>query len=277
MVACCLGFSHLAQAQECTLRNTAETTTVIDSDVGPGVYIWQEFTACETGPLQSMMFTIDKNDYAANGAIVSIFPASELNTTTILTEVPDGISTDVVLEATTEIATNPFQYGTIDIPSGTGEEILNFIPSVSTAPDLVAGTEYIFEIFMTVENTSIGATVGRLTNQVSTGRNNSGIGFVVEDLATGSVDAGVGNFTTGTSILDDQIFGTIDPPLQSETQASGRAPFAMIFAMVIGAPVVAPAQAPIPTMSEWGLMIFGLLVLNLGIFFVYKRNDLEHI
>lgn len=30
--------------------------------------------------------------------------------------------------------------------------------------------------------------------------------------------------------------------------------------------------APIPTMSEWGLMIFGLLVLNLGVFFVRKQE-----
>ncbi|MEM6316581.1 MAG: IPTL-CTERM sorting domain-containing protein [Bacteroidota bacterium] len=30
-------------------------------------------------------------------------------------------------------------------------------------------------------------------------------------------------------------------------------------------------SAPIPTMSEWGLLIFGLLVLNLGVFFTYRR------
>jgi len=32
-------------------------------------------------------------------------------------------------------------------------------------------------------------------------------------------------------------------------------------------------QAPIPTMSEWGLIIFGLLVLNLGMFFMYKKEE----
>ncbi len=31
-------------------------------------------------------------------------------------------------------------------------------------------------------------------------------------------------------------------------------------------------EEPIPTMSEWGLMIFGLLVLNLGLFFVRKQE-----
>ena len=30
--------------------------------------------------------------------------------------------------------------------------------------------------------------------------------------------------------------------------------------------------APIPTMSEWGLIIFGLLVLNMGVFFIRKKE-----
>lgn len=37
-------------------------------------------------------------------------------------------------------------------------------------------------------------------------------------------------------------------------------------------PPIVP-QAPIPTMSEWGLLIFGLLILNLGVFFV-QRSEL---
>ena len=31
------------------------------------------------------------------------------------------------------------------------------------------------------------------------------------------------------------------------------------------------AQAPIPTMSQWGLLIFGLVIMNLSIFFVQRR------
>ncbi len=30
---------------------------------------------------------------------------------------------------------------------------------------------------------------------------------------------------------------------------------------------------PIPTMSEWGLMIFGLLMLNLGLMFIYRKEE----
>lgn len=39
-------------------------------------------------------------------------------------------------------------------------------------------------------------------------------------------------------------------------------------------PVPVVPVAPIPTMSQWGLMIFGLLVLNLGVFFMFKKDDI---
>ena len=32
--------------------------------------------------------------------------------------------------------------------------------------------------------------------------------------------------------------------------------------------------APIPTLSQWGLLIMALLVLNLGLFFVRKKEDI---
>lgn len=31
-------------------------------------------------------------------------------------------------------------------------------------------------------------------------------------------------------------------------------------------------QTSIPTMSQWGLLIFGLLIINLGVFFIHQRN-----
>ena len=38
-------------------------------------------------------------------------------------------------------------------------------------------------------------------------------------------------------------------------------------------PAPAVATAPIPTMSQWGLLIFGLLTLNLGLIFLYKKQS----
>lgn len=40
----------------------------------------------------------------------------------------------------------------------------------------------------------------------------------------------------------------------------------------IAAPPPIVATAPIPTMSQWGLLIFGLLILNISIFFVQRRE-----
>lgn len=37
-------------------------------------------------------------------------------------------------------------------------------------------------------------------------------------------------------------------------------------------PSLVMATAPIPTMSQWGLLIFGLLIMNLSVFFVQLRE-----
>ena len=49
----------------------------------------------------------------------------------------------------------------------------------------------------------------------------------------------------------------------SEVQASD-----LFFALTIG-------FTPIPTMSEWGLLIFGLLVLNMAIFFIRRKEGIS--
>jgi len=33
-----------------------------------------------------------------------------------------------------------------------------------------------------------------------------------------------------------------------------------------------PQQAPIPTMSQWGLLIFGLLIMNMSVVFVQRKE-----
>lgn len=41
-----------------------------------------------------------------------------------------------------------------------------------------------------------------------------------------------------------------------------------------GPPTV--ATAPIPTMSQWGLLIFGLLIMNISVFFVKRRELIQN-
>ena len=44
--------------------------------------------------------------------------------------------------------------------------------------------------------------------------------------------------------------------------------------VVVGIANVNLALATIPTMSEWGLMIFGLLILNMSVVFLRRREEL---
>lgn len=44
------------------------------------------------------------------------------------------------------------------------------------------------------------------------------------------------------------------------------------FDFKIACPVPIPSSEPIPSMSQWGLLIFGLLLLNLSIFFIRSRE-----
>lgn len=44
------------------------------------------------------------------------------------------------------------------------------------------------------------------------------------------------------------------------------------FTYVINVIAASQARTPIPTMSQWGLLIFGLLVLNLSVLFINRKE-----
>lgn len=59
--------------------------------------------------------------------------------------------------------------------------------------------------------------------------------------------------------------------LRSSGVSSSRVGFGVGFAAVI---VGAVASAPIPTLSQWGLLVMALLVLNLGLIFIRKKESI---
>lgn len=69
----------------------------------------------------------------------------------------------------------------------------------------------------------------------------------------------------GGIAIEDNIFGGC-----SSNVVSGTIP-ANAGACTSCTPAV--ATAPVPTMSQWGLLIFGLLTLNLGLIFLYKKQS----
>lgn len=74
------------------------------------------------------------------------------------------------------------------------------------------------------------------------------------------------NGGNGVFITDDNIPGCTGGTAIGSTPTSA----AGCTTCVVAPPAV--ATAPIPTMSQWGLLIFGLLVLNLGVIFLYKKQ-----
>lgn len=61
--------------------------------------------------------------------------------------------------------------------------------------------------------------------------------------------------------------------LRSSGVSSSREGEGVAFGVVIVDPE-AVASAPIPTLSQWGLLVMGLLVLNLGLIFIRKKESL---
>ena len=79
-----------------------------------------------------------------------------------------------------------------------------------------------------------------------------------KNTSTNSYDAN-GNLLTSISEQDPNNDGTID----SKTTTFGFCPFSLTIT----------ASTSIPTISQWGLIIFGLLIMNLSVGFI-KREDL---
>ena len=51
----------------------------------------------------------------------------------------------------------------------------------------------------------------------------------------------------------------------------------LVFGVSIAPPIIPPAIIVIPSLSAWGIFIFGLLILNLGLFFVRKKRTVLNI
>ncbi len=75
-------------------------------------------------------------------------------------------------------------------------------------------------------------------------------------------DASTGGFNFLDNVRGSQLFfNASGNPVSGNNERNGQVVIAY-----------AAPQAPIPTMNQWGLIIFGLLVLNLGLVFVNKQQ-----
>lgn len=102
--------------------------------------------------------------------------------------------------------------------------------------------------------------------------NSSTVGTSITD--TGA-DLYIGNNSNVSNrewngVIDDMVIWgrALDPCQAAYLYSSGRS-----LGYLLNPPKADVAIAPIPTMSSWGLLIFGLLVLNLGVWFLYRIED----
>ena len=138
--------------------------------------------------------------------------------------------------------------GTIDIEPVTRgvTETFKFIPTTSF--EIVAGQTYIWWLEMDIEyNAPLLHT--------SQGRSSGGFEFLVN---SSSIDDNLGPLQSGTLSV-----------LRTGKGASGRMTQVLVHQLNIAN---INNNTPVPTMNEWGLLIFGLLILNLGVFFVVKTE-----
>lgn len=78
---------------------------------------------------------------------------------------------------------------------------------------------------------------------------------------SGSIDYAMGigdTYAGGNALRNNVVFNTSD----------------LEFGVFIGAEPAAAAVAPIPTMNQWGLFIFGLLLVNIGVMFIQHLQRL---
>jgi len=170
-------------------------------------------------------------------------------------------------------STNFYPIDNITLPSET--EITHIGINTNTSTNFVAGI-YGFSTgsIALVANTNLAGTLTStgpnsipLVTHITLPAGNYIIGV------QGQADYMLGNDGTTTNIQGSipNTFGTLPSSIGAFLGSLG-APIYSVYA--IGNPVIATtvAVAPIPTMSQWGLLIFGLLIMNLSIFFVMRRS-----
>lgn len=150
---------------------------------------------------------------------------------------------DLGTGSTVSFGGNLVNIGTVDIiPTTNGtEETFTFTPSVNF--QLTAGNTYKVVMDLNIVPNNPTLTGGQARS--------GGIEFSRSTL--GDSNVGIGSVVSNNSGL--------------QGNSEGRMMTSLVFNANMGNPI-----DPIPTISQWGLMIFGLLILNLGVFAIYRQE-----
>ena len=188
---------------------------------------------------------------------------------------------------------NDFKTATYYLPLGTGSAITNNVAIVG-APVNSESFRIItaFSLQLVNQTAPVVAMADQLLpNNNTTNLNLTGTtkgSMIIESLTfSSSVNPSGSMPQSGQTIIENNVISANNFPLISFLSSPGGAvnlgwihggfnggvntAMAFDFSGVDLTPV-APVD-PIPTMSEWGLLIFGLLILNLGLVTVYRMEN----
>lgn len=157
-------------------------------------------------------------------------------------------------------------------------------PPTTTVPPTVANPPSIADPCNCTDPLNQKSALGAVTrfHDVLTVMGTAGHTVVLKTGGANFTNAAGVQIPDGTSIGPIPAGGTLNYDFYHASGASGSivltingvdaAPFPI--SVCSASSCVTTTVAPIPTMSEWGLLIFGLLVLNLGVIFLYKRETI---
>lgn len=255
---------------DCTVANNVPSDdNLIRTATQGDVRITQRFTACESGPFTEFTFNVEVNPFFemidATVVIRDVTSASVQNPNSNST-----LNTDATAVAYTEAT-----IGKLTIPAltnGSQTAIIAVSVDILNVFNVEAGRTYEIRITGRVASTNMGILVNPgTTNQVDMNAPN----VIFTSDTDGGGTTGQAEALTGIRIprsiatASNVGEGSVQPLVgfRGENSATSRMDPALNFRAAMG-------LSAVPTMSEWGLLIFGLLVVNLGVFFVRREENI---
>ncbi len=274
LLMCCFLMSTFQANAQCGISNLTISATTCDNVMVAAGVTTQDVTYCGTFTAASTSgnYSVQITDALAN----------PLGTQTFTSATDGTVSFCITFSFLSDLPRDFSVFDTNDMVCG--EDILGPIPSpcpASPACDLTG---------LSISRVCCDGNGGlRVAGNFTAANGSSNYRLVINGIAAGggfpaqqTADIqnaglnGVVNFdvtiptfnfgdVAGGIFIQDNLFGTC-----TSNTINGLLP-ANAGACTSCTPAV--AQAPIPTMSQWGLLIFGLLVLNLGVIFLYRKQS----
>lgn len=176
-------------------------------------------------------------------------------------------SYDVMINVHEVLCTDADNDGNLDFGSGCGEDLTNenrgYI--VSTVSPYIGTNIYVY-VLTNMTNNALAANTSGMFTRLKSGENGTSIDYYVVALNFSDVAEALA-YIAGLTF--DETTGTM-VTTSTTPDACSMACGSMGYDIECKTETKTEAKPPIPTMSQWGLLIFGLLIVNLSLIFLQK-------